>query len=85
MFLWFGSVWSGQVAASAATPVEVSSGPQVLFQEVGQVYAECDFAHVMIELPIRDLINRTDYVYDVFRSRMGKNNSDSSVKWVPAW
>ena len=85
MFLWFGSVWSRQVAASASTPVEVSSGPQVLFREVGQVYEECDFAHVMIELPIRDLINRTDYVYDVFRSRMSKNNSDSSVKWVPAW
>ena len=49
------------------------------------VYPECDFAHVLIQLPIRELLNRTDYVYSVFEARMRKNISSSEVRWVPAW
>ena len=49
------------------------------------MYAECDYAHVFIELPISELINRTDNVYNLFLERTRKNNSDENVKWVPAW
>ena len=92
MFLFAGvfllqllSLWSASLLVSAESPVQVSTGPRALFQEVGHVYAECDFAHIFLELPIADLINRTDVVYSIFLDRMGKNNSDSKILWVPAW
>ena len=84
-FLHLLSIWSASFLVSAAPPVQVSTGPRALFQDAGLVYAECDYAHVFIELPITELINRTDNVYNLFLERTRKNNSDENVKWVPAW
>ena len=79
------AAWSVSIIVSATPSVVVSTGPKALFTEVGMVYPECDFAHVLIQLPIRELLNRTDYVYSVFEARMRKNISSSEVRWVPAW
>ena len=59
-FLHLLSIWSASFLVSAAPPVQVSTGPRALFQDAGLVYAECDYAHVFIELPNSELINRTD-------------------------
>ena len=79
------AAWSVTIIVSAAPSLVVSTGPKALFTEVGMVYPECDFAHVLFQLPIRELLNRTDYVYSVFEARMRKNISSSEVRWVPAW
>ena len=71
------AAWSVTIIVSAAPSLVVSTGPKALFTEVGMVYPECDFAHVLIQLPIRELLNRTDYVYSVFEARMRKNISSS--------
>ena len=57
------------ILAKVTTDMPITLNNSVVYQKAGSLYADVEYADILLSIPIPELINRADHVFDIVKQR----------------